>query len=239
MNNITYLNKNSRVRTIKHYTRLNLLKLKGFDFSNSSFLTLTIANSGIASNMKKVHNAKSKLIKHLKRKGLRYYVSVSEYQERGVLHYHLILFNVPYLDIDKDIKRFWRLGFVKINMIKSYNKDGAFYYLLSYISKKKNQKHLRLVWSRSFQKDGWFSFSSSIYVYATKNKESIIDFPNFDPSIFVVPGASSYWERKIFRYRYRVYALNCLMRYNFYLYSEEVYNHFMFLLERYAFNFLC
>lgn len=171
-----FFNFSSRVRYLKHYTRLNILYQKGFDFKNSSFLTLTVKDVYKSSNSQDFHKAKSRLLIFLKRKyNLRYFVSVSEFTQRGVLHYHLILFNVPYIP-QQEVQKHWKLGFVKINLIRQNNELGAFYYVLSYISQiKKHQKHLRLVWSRSFQSDGWFSFCSTICVYR-KNSEYLIDY---------------------------------------------------------------
>jgi len=68
-------------------------------------------------------------------KGLRY-VCVPERQKRGVLHFHLVIFNCPFIPSDT-IATLWGMGFIKINTIDA-SKNGlenAVAYLTKYMSK--------------------------------------------------------------------------------------------------------
>ena len=49
------------------------------------------------------------------------YISVWERQERGAIHYHVILFNLPFIKAKK-IEEIWKNGFIKINLIKDEDK---------------------------------------------------------------------------------------------------------------------
>lgn len=151
-----------------HLNRLNYLKyVKDFQFGRSSVLTLTSESYKRISDF---HKAKTRLMLWLKRRyGLQYYVSVSEYQKRSVIHYHIILFNVPYIP-KVDIEKEWGLGWVWIKEID--NLDGAMYYLLKYLSLvNKSQNHLRFVWSKSFE--DYFKFHSSLLLRFDKKESRI------------------------------------------------------------------
>lgn len=49
------------------------------------------------------------------------YISIWERQERGAIHYHVIMFNLPFIKAKK-IEEIWKNGFIKINLIKDEDK---------------------------------------------------------------------------------------------------------------------
>ena len=50
------------------------------------------------------------------------YISIWERQQRGAIHYHVILFNLPFIDAKK-IEEIWRNGFIRINLIEDDKDD--------------------------------------------------------------------------------------------------------------------
>lgn len=66
-----------------------------------------------------------------KESGLKY-VCVVERQERGALHYHIVLFNMPFVPVS-ELSEIWGNGFVRINEIKNVDNLGA--YVVKYIEK--------------------------------------------------------------------------------------------------------
>jgi hypothetical protein len=119
----------------------------------TSFLTLTYK-----SNMRDLKLAYYDLKKFIKKVNYNYniklkYLAVPELQERGAIHFHLILFSVPKFPL-KELAEIWGHGFIKLNKVK--NSDHLFNYLLKYISKDINEKNLnsqkRFVSSRGLKK---------------------------------------------------------------------------------------
>ena len=63
------------------------------------------------------------------------YVVVTEFQDKnrdGVVHYHVIFFNMPFIDSD-ELAEIWGHGFVKINKIDRVKNIGG--YVTKYMSK--------------------------------------------------------------------------------------------------------
>ncbi|MEK5234100.1 hypothetical protein MHB42_20640, partial [Lysinibacillus sp. FSL K6-0232] len=60
------------------------------------------------------------------------YVCVVERQERGALHYHIILFNMPYVP-HAELLKLWGHGAVRINEIDHVDNVGV--YVVKYIEK--------------------------------------------------------------------------------------------------------
>jgi hypothetical protein len=50
------------------------------------------------------------------------YISIWERQQRGAIHYHVILFNLPFIDAKK-IEEIWGNGFIRINLIEDDKDD--------------------------------------------------------------------------------------------------------------------
>lgn len=60
------------------------------------------------------------------------YIAVPEYQERGAIHYHILLFNLPYLKGEL-IEKIWRHGSTDIRL--AYRGKGIFNYMTKYLTK--------------------------------------------------------------------------------------------------------
>ncbi len=103
---------------------------------SSKFLTLTYGDN--IQDLSRANKDFKHFIKRLnyslygKRCARVQYVCVPEFQKRGAVHYHLVLFNVPYIPAHK-ISDLWGWGFVKINRIKNVDNVGA--YVCKYLSK--------------------------------------------------------------------------------------------------------
>lgn len=95
----------------------------------SKFLTLTfsdnvtdldIANYEFKKFIKrlnyKIYNSKESNLK---------YTAVIEFQKRGAIHYHIIIYNMPYIKAN-EIANCWDNGFIKINKIDDIDNVGAY-----------------------------------------------------------------------------------------------------------------
>ena len=95
----------------------------------SKFLTLTfsdnvtdldIANYEFKKFIKrlnyKIYNTKESNLK---------YTAVIEFQKRGAIHYHIIIYNMPYIKAN-EISNCWDNGFIKINKIDDIDNVGAY-----------------------------------------------------------------------------------------------------------------
>lgn len=60
------------------------------------------------------------------------YLVVIEFQKRGAIHYHCVMFNLPYVK-NKDLAAIWGNGYVKINRIDNVDNVGA--YVCKYMTK--------------------------------------------------------------------------------------------------------
>jgi len=60
------------------------------------------------------------------------YAVVIEFQKRGAIHFHVLFFNLPFIDHDK-LSKLWRNGFIKINKIENVKNIGS--YVTKYMSK--------------------------------------------------------------------------------------------------------
>lgn len=49
------------------------------------------------------------------------YIAIWERQQRGAIHYHVIMFNLPFVEAKK-LEEIWKNGFIKINLIKDEDK---------------------------------------------------------------------------------------------------------------------
>lgn len=112
-------------QTIRRTVNSNMLK-------NSKFVTLTFAEN--ITDLQKANYEFEKFIKRLKYKigfSIKYLV-VPEFQKRGSIHYHCLMFNLPYI-ANNDLKTIWQNGFVKINKIDNVDNVGA--YVCKYLQK--------------------------------------------------------------------------------------------------------
>lgn len=107
----------------------------------SSFLTITFKEN--ITDVKLAHNEFEKFMKRLKRYLKRTkvkYIATWERQKRGAVHYHIILFDVPFMDVNK-LEEIWGNGFVKINQIAESVKQWEIgVYLTKYFVKDIDKK---------------------------------------------------------------------------------------------------
>lgn len=124
----------SRERALKR-AKTNLRRLinsnigqYGKEFT-AKFLTLTFKDN--VQDIKKANYEFKKFIKRLnykfygtKKANLKY-TTVIEFQKRGAIHYHTIVYNMPYLKAN-EISNIWENGFIKINKIDDVDNVGAY-----------------------------------------------------------------------------------------------------------------
>ena len=110
----------------------------------SKFVTLTFKDN--VSDLYKANYEFEKFIKRLNYKvygkscsRLKYTV-VPEFQERGAVHYHVIFYNLPYIE-SKVIEEVWGNGFIKINKIDDIDNVGA--YICKYLTKSNVDSRLK------------------------------------------------------------------------------------------------
>ncbi len=124
----------SRERSLKR-AKANLRRLinanvgqYGKEFT-AKFLTLTFKD-----NVKDLNKANYEFTKFIKRlnyhcfgtkKANLKYTCVIEFQERGAIHYHVIIYNIPYIKAS-EISNIWGNGFIKINKIDDVDNVGAY-----------------------------------------------------------------------------------------------------------------
>ncbi|MFA5991658.1 MAG: hypothetical protein WC794_05455 [Candidatus Doudnabacteria bacterium] len=68
------------------------------------------------------------------------YVAVIEFQKRGAVHYHVIFFNLPFLEKDK-IFKIWGNGYIDIHKIAQVKNIG--FYITKYMTKKMDDDRLK------------------------------------------------------------------------------------------------
>lgn len=68
------------------------------------------------------------------------YTAVPEFQKRGAVHYHVVIYNLPYIKADV-IEKVWGNGFIKINKIDDVDNVGA--YICKYMVKDLDDERLR------------------------------------------------------------------------------------------------
>ncbi|WP_425322064.1 rolling circle replication-associated protein [Clostridium perfringens] len=107
---------------------------------HSKFLTLTFKD-----NITDLDFANNEFKKFIKRINYHYKVKVKysvviEFQKRGAIHYHALLYNLTdKLDIDK-LSSIWGNGFIKVNSIKDVDNVGA--YVCKYMTKTDDERLL-------------------------------------------------------------------------------------------------
>ena len=109
------------------------------------FITLTQSGMKDRAQLKRARN---RFLIYLKRHyGVKYYIIKSEQQQRGSWHYHLIVFDIPYLTQEEMAKltQIWKEG-INVKFEQAKDLDHVLFYLISYINKIGPG---RLSWSRS------------------------------------------------------------------------------------------
>ena len=99
---------------------------------NSKFITLTFADN--ITDLKVANYEWKKFKQRLETKiGYKLqYLVVIEFQKRGAIHYHCVMFNLSYIQ-NKDLAAIWGNGYVKINRIDNVDNVGA--YVCKYMTK--------------------------------------------------------------------------------------------------------
>lgn len=105
----------------------------------SKFVTLTYADN--MKDLKESNYNFKKFIQRLNYKlGIKLkYSCVVEFQKRGAIHYHLLAYNLPYIE-NKELAEIWGHGFIKVNNIDNVDNVGA--YVTKYMSKDNNDPRL-------------------------------------------------------------------------------------------------
>lgn len=103
------------------------------------FITLTFAEN--IQDIKKANYEFKKFRQRLEyRLGIKLkYICVIEFQKRGAIHYHLLIFNLPYVE-NKKLREIWGNGFIKINNIDNVDNVGA--YIVKYMTKTDDERLL-------------------------------------------------------------------------------------------------
>ena len=104
------------------------------------FVTLTFAEN--VQDVKQA-NYEFKLfrqrLEYLLKLKLKYVVKI-EFQKRGAIHYHVVFFNLPYVQADF-LASVWRNGFIKVNAIDHVDNIGA--YVTKYMTKDADDDRLQ------------------------------------------------------------------------------------------------
>lgn len=128
-------------RKQKHYEamRWEIARLIDCNFDDKTkFMTLTFKEN--IEDISYTNKEFNKFIKRLnyylyktKKQKLKY-LAVWEKQKRGAIHYHIILFDLPYIK-NKELQEIWGHGFIKINKIDVDSKENRGRYVSKYFSK--------------------------------------------------------------------------------------------------------
>lgn len=106
---------------------------------NSKFITLTFADN--ITDLKQANYEWKKFKQRLETKiGYKLqYLVVIEFQKRGAIHYHCVMFNLPYIQNNK-LREIWGNGYVKVNRIDNVDNVGA--YVCKYMTKDNDDDRL-------------------------------------------------------------------------------------------------
>ena len=131
--------KENRKKTL-HRARRDLRRLVNCNIAEySKFVTLTFRED--VKNVKMANYDFKKFKQRLEtRIGHKLqYVCVIEFTKAGRIHYHCVMFNLPYIK-NKELATIWRNGYVKINKIDSVDNVGA--YVCKYMTKDGDDERL-------------------------------------------------------------------------------------------------
>ncbi len=105
------------------------------------FLTLTFKENITDSSTANLEftNFNKRLSYHLYKtnKNVLKYICIPEFQKRGAIHFHVLYFNMPYVDF-KEIENIWGNGFIFIESVKDNIEDYA-KYVAKYINKENSK----------------------------------------------------------------------------------------------------
>ena len=140
----SHYEKLKRLQRYYENTRWNIARLIDCNFDRrTKFLTLTFKE-----NIKDIDVSNTEFTNFIRRlnynlygtkKSVLKYIAVWEKQKRGAIHYHIILFDIPFIKTKK-IEEIWGNGFIKINKIDVDSKENRGRYLSKYFSKDVDEK---------------------------------------------------------------------------------------------------
>lgn len=136
------INFGRRKKKIRRLINSNL-----YDVSKCSFITLTYKE-----NMKRLDVAKKDFLLFIKRFKYHYplfdkYLYVIERQKRGAIHFHIVFFDVPYINF-KIVSDIWGKGFIDIHNVRDIKNLGS--YLTKYLNKREQKENMSgRVWGYS------------------------------------------------------------------------------------------
>lgn len=192
--------------------RFDIKRLIDCNFDNkSTFLTLTFKE-----NLQDIETANreftlfiKRLKRYLKNQPLKY-IATWELQQRGAIHYHLVLFSAPYID-NKKLGELWGNGFIKVNKIKETVKNEAVgVYITKYfvkdLEKKANQKKAyfssrNLIKPKEIKKRLDFDQMNDIIT----NEEDLLYIKNFTAKELIEIDVAT--GEKIYRYVKKIYVV--------------------------------
>lgn len=164
-------------RKQKHYQEMRwiIARIVDCNFDNKTkFMTLTFKD-----NIQDITYTNYEFNKFIKRLNFRLYhdkkqklkyIAVWEKQKRGAIHYHIIFFDFPYINLKK-LQEIWGHGFVKINKIDVDSKDNRGRYVSKYFSKDIDEKN--------YKQKAFFKSRNLIMPITNKmTREELIDFSN-------------------------------------------------------------
>jgi hypothetical protein len=139
--------KNRAYSVRKAYAQIRDLIYANYGYHNelAKFFTLTFkGDAGLPEANKKFHLFIKRVNFYLKTINGRklQYIAVPEFQNRGATHYHVIVFNFPFIDgrdiFHKTINKFWPYGFVEATKIRVSNGlEPVVLYMTKYIRTQK------------------------------------------------------------------------------------------------------
>lgn len=168
---------NALKRKQKHYEEMRWVIARIVDCNfddNTKFMTLTFKEN--IQDVSHTNYGFSKFIKrlnfhlyHVKRQCLKY-LAVWEKQKRGAIHYHIIFFDLPFIQTKK-LAEIWGHGFVKINKIDVDSKDNRGRYVSKYFSKNVEEK--------TYKQKSFFKSQNLIMPITTRSTQyELSDFSN-------------------------------------------------------------
>lgn len=110
----------------------------------AKFLTLTFGDN--VTDLDQAHYEFKKFIQRMNylifgtKSGNLRYTAVVQFQERGAVHYHVIIYNIPFTRVEV-IQQIWGNGWVWINKIDDVDNVGA--YVCRYMTKEVDDERLR------------------------------------------------------------------------------------------------
>lgn len=139
--------KNERLERSIRRSRKNIQDILNANLDDKSyFVTLTFAQN--LQDYKKANDRFHYFIR-IKNKDIKYLV-VKEHQQRGAIHFHLIVFDIDKSDLDK-LTNSWNYGFWYVKKINDKYAYSISNYMTKYFSKEKNQlvKSNKKIFSKS------------------------------------------------------------------------------------------